>query len=312
MTNYKINILSLALLFVALFNTTQQKAIASHFSTQPVIEKDTIPLTFREFRGEISTQENQYARVQITIRDTLLEGFLQYQGDIKRLPMKGHIDSLNNFELTEQLGEYDLKKPTVISGKIENGVMKGIFAGSRARFKFVFEEIDMDNPPPFEEMGADKKTAFEKLSLEFMPINLPIEIRYKEKVTIKDPNFFIDKTIHRIGSYQEPFTLLQRIRYMEKLMYGGKIQFENDVTGLLVHAFFHSRFDGDLYASYLYIFDKNENFVKAFTVFEANRLDHPIIVTKLSGSEIFAIYDLREVYKFELSSEGTIMFLDRD
>ena len=178
-----------------------------------------------------------------------------------------------------------------------------------------FAEIDKNNPPEFIDGTNTKHDAvrgsrFSRFLNEFSELRLPQNIKYNSaSPRLKQFTQLLDKKIQRIGASVPEFALNERQKFLCEVRSGGKIIISDKVVGLLIHVLFDYGFDGKSYESYVYIFDRNGNFIQAFIVYEMNtRFGTAMISTSLSTNKTFIVKDLSEQIKFRIRDDGGLNF----
>jgi len=297
---------TLALILTILISQSLKADFAYRiFAIPNIINKET-----KEFRGRFPGSLVM-VRINITIENELITGFIEFQGDEYPTKLKGTIKN-RQFEVAE-VDELDEPTGNSILGKIERNIMLASYFKNGNIIDFEFAEIDINNPPPFNETIEKKQfffsPEFQRFIDNFNTLSLPTPIEYDSTTSrVTNIHWFMDKPIQRIGSSDRPIVLNDRLQILKKLYKGGKVIFPDGQTGIIIHAYFNSPLDGEQYASYFFIYDTHENFSNAFVVYEANIKDSPIITTKLSRSYIFVISDLNEQHSFTITRGGNISF----
>lgn len=230
---------------------------------------------------------------------------IKYGEDFQTTNLEGTINEEGEFELFEM--EKGEKTGVSLVGYIQQNRMVATFTTNEEEINFQFRER--------QQRKTGKQTPLSEIERHFTPLPLPLVLKYKANAKPMSTNarrFFLDKPIGKIASYQPEFKLAQRTTIMQKIMYGGKINLNHGLTALVVHAAFGSRYDGNLYNSYVFVFDHKDAFIQAFVVYESTRPNdtQPLIYTTLSESEKFAVKNLtlptseqRQVFKFNKTGE---------
>ncbi len=279
----------------------------SLFSNNQIKSQNPPANVIREFRGNFPDRKNVEVRIYFSITNHQIIGVMQEEGQSQTSNIDGYTDSLQARFHIHVLDEFGDSSGVSIDGVFEQNSMKATYISVDKSFEFVFTEIDLSNPPPFQKDGHREFDAYNRLLNDFPPITLPVTLEYEPNgKVITDYTFFSDKEIYKFGvaNSEPPITLLQRSNIMRKLMYGGRVDFNNGCKGLILHAYFDSALDGELYASYIFIFDNNDCFAQAFVIYEAIKTSSPYIFTRLSKSQIFNITQYDEEFSFRLSERG--------
>lgn len=272
--------------------------------------QDTIQ-TQREFRGFIHSDEYPYVRVNIKQSDKELKGVFQYEGQFETINIEGTIDADKKIELY-QLNSQNKREGFVIKGRIEshNIFAKYYVAGKHVNIELT--EIDLRNPPPFKK-PQNAKSPLNSFANNFPDLVLQQELNFDTTARdiTKSCGILMNYMINQIGGYQI-IRLIDRSSMIKSIRAGGKVNMGNGNKGFLIHVHFQSMQDGNLFASYFYVFNENQEFVQAFVAYEATIIGEPYIKTKVSSSLNFVVDNLGKIHHFKIDDEGYLSFRERD
>jgi len=268
--------------------------------------------------GGVFPHENEKS-VLITLKQvkSKLSAALKYDSDAQTHNFEGYINKENNFKLY-QLDNDSNRTGVSIKGSIANGKMQGNYSDKETVYDFELQEVDVNSQSGEIKVVKRINEAFADLELYFKTApNANMNIKYDDfapAIKVSDSPF-LDKAITKVGSYDAPFTIQERMRYIEKHSYGSKIKFEEGCTGLIVHAYYFSQ-DGPLFNTYIFIYNEFGDFVQAFVLYESMKKDGDAnISTKFSMSQIFVITDYSQgidnPIKFKIDKDGNFDLMDR-
>lgn len=270
-----------------------------------------------QFQGYFPNDTENKVLISLKKVKAKLTGVLKFDADFHTTQLEGYINKEKVFRLYE-LDADGNRTGTMIKGQIKDRQMVAAYSLSGDVTKFVFPEVYADGSSDSLVQKKRYNEAFAELELEFKTLPAKnIELKYNDftsPIRVGDSPF-LDLEISKVSSYAAPFTIRQRLRYIQKHSYGGKVKFEEGCTGLVVHAYYYSQ-EGALFNTYMFIYDEFGDFVQAFVLYEAMKKNSPYITTKFSVSQIFAITDFSvdsgEPIKFRIDNKGQFKFLDRD
>ncbi len=257
--------------------------------------------------------------VLITIKQvkSKLTAALKYDSISQAFNFEGYINKENVFKLY-QLDNDSNRTGVSIKGTIHNGRMQASYFDKAENFDFEFLEVDTDNPDGILKHTRRKNDDFVELEKNFKALpNANIVINYDDYSSpiLVGESPFLDKTITKVSSYSAPFTINERLQYLQKHAYGKKILFDEGAIGLMVYAYYYS-IDGSLFNTYLFIYNEYGDFVQAIILFESSNLKNkPNIQTKFSMSQIFSLTDFSlgadNPVNFKINKDGNLEILDR-
>jgi len=269
-------------------------------------------ITTREFRGKFPNDEEREVRILLNIEESKFSGIMQYEGQFETIDIAGILSDSTTVRINILNNQGEETGSTIV-GKIRGDQLLGKYLSMENEFEFIFQEIDINNPPEFGTRKKSKVSSFIKFVNKFDELTLPTEVKFSPNaIEMTDAILLMDKKVEKIGTYDPAITLNIRLKVLKKLYFGGKLLFDDIATGIIVHAYYEAFMDGNLYATYLYLFDKNENFTQAIVLFEAQKLDNPSMTCKISRSKLFSITQLDQEHTYRLNEQGFIELLDRE
>jgi len=270
-----------------------------------------------KFQGFFPSDSKNPVFISLKQENSKLTGILKYENRFQTNNLEGYINKENVFKLYE-LDADGNRTGAIIKGTIKDRQMLADFSDKETAFNFEFAEVYY--------AGADSTLIHKKrLNEDFVELSLNFKTISDKNQVLKYDDFasaivigtspFLEKEIKKVSSDEAPFTIQERIRYIQKHSYGVKVKFDEGCTGLIVHAYYYSQ-EGPLFNTYMFIYDEFGDFVQAFVLYEANQMGNPNIETKFSSSQIFSILDfangLDNPIVFRIDKSGNFEFLDRN
>ncbi len=270
-----------------------------------------------KFGGILPHEKEKSVLITLKQVKSKLSAALKYDKDTQIQTFEGYINKENNFKLY-QLDNDSNRTGVNIKGFIVNGKMQGNYSDNDSIYDFELVEVDVNAENGEVKQVKRMNEAFADLQLYFKTAPTSnMNIKYDDfapTVKVSDSPF-LDKAITKVSSYDAPFTIQERMRYIQKHAYGSKIKFEEGCTGLMVHAYYFSQ-DGPLFNTYMFVYNEYGDFVQAFVLYESmSKEGEANITTKFSTSQIFVITDYSQgvdnPIKFKIDKEGNFDFMDR-
>lgn len=257
----------------------------------------------REFRG-FSSEKRGLFRINFVVEGDQMYGYIQHESDEDSIIVAGEIDTTGRFIL-KGLDHDNQFNGITLKGRMKGERIRAVYSDGRKPNPLNLEEVDLNSPPKFE-----ARSAFRQISRQFSIIILPATIVYKENAReIFDYNEFLQQPIQRFG--QSPFTMAGRTQYVRKVGYGGRVEFDNDVTGLIIHLHMADRIDGNYYLTFMSVY-ADEIFTTAYVLFEQKDDNLPAIVSRISSDRLLISEygTTRYIFHFDENGEMQLHYTD--
>lgn len=265
----------------------------------------------RMFKGYFPSSRHIEVTMKLTYEAGVLKGILKYDNEFGTRPLEGKMDTLGWYKLYE-LDNEGYKTGAVFEGTITPGKIAGTRSYNDNSFEFeLLEVLTKTETTPQNDVG-ENKASFRQIVPYFDPLILPMHIKFdKENSLFTEYAELYERPVNRVGTTRASLSLSSLSEVLKKVYLGGMVQFEGGCTGLFIHVYCESPIDGNLYATYCYIYNNKEEFVQAFVVYEAMDMERPILTTSLSRSKIFVINDLivPDPQTFRIGADGEIDFV---
>ncbi len=282
-----------------------------NFAQNEEFLNDSIVFT-REFRGYFDNIRDM-VRIQFQQRDTIVNGFMQFEDHKNKKMLIGTFFPNGNITLYE-IDDYEFKTGLTIRAEIIGNIMEGTLVHEYETRQFSFKEIDLDSPPDFVTTSHQLYMPFEQYQAAFFDYGLPATVKYDKKLSqVRDLIGFMDKPIRKVGVYDPTITLMDRADIITRLSGTNRIKLKGGNVGLIIQAHFEEWVDGQLYAVYCFIYSSEGLFIDAIVLYESVFLEgKPNIYTKISSSKVFKIFDLDKSFEFSIEEDGSFRFRDHD
>lgn len=298
MLSSKTNYFIFILFFVFISARGQQDGVIKYQGFFPDDTKSTVLISLKQIKSKLT-------------------GILKYQNKFQTSNLEGYINKEKVFRLFE-LDADGNRTGVSMKGTIDGGRMKASYSDRGNVFEFGFIEVSLNNSDSTLQEVKRTNDAFAELELEFKTLgaqNLVMNYDNQARSMTLSSSPFLDFSITKVGSYSAPFTIRERMKYVQKHAFGKKVKFDEGCTGLIVHDYYYS-YEGGLLNVYMFVYDEYGDYVQSFVLYEAIGQASPNIVTKFSSSQIFSIVDYSQgvdnPLKFKLDKNGEFNFLDRE